>query len=437
MTTPTIVIDSFVGLSLAGNAVAFFSLYFIQRRYSEPSIVHPLRYILTGTFLTTLALITIWILERGIANNHALGWTGTASVGIDLVLISIAWRKFRALHGHKHLSRLTRTLPVVLIFGIIAFALQLATTFQVQNFILDMCRGGAATISIVTLAFSASLVRSRYPGAGIEALIIICSMTAIVIGATFIGQINGRTESLVIENQTKVFQEFIARQSEIHLTAKAFIPRDVEGQKAVASFVEQFITTTTKRVKVILPDGLIIGSDAPERILTRVTVDEDMTKGFKGIGTVRYAPTADSLPETEKNLGSAMIVTMPLRVSSGQGTLGVLRLFLDSSATDIAAAGLQSRAVGFTVLYVVLTQLFLLSFFLIFRKTISHPFAELQDELKDVHEVSLETGENRRLVVKVGGPFQKLADDINRIINEDEQRIRDLKHIMEKKGWQE
>ncbi|MFA6042429.1 MAG: hypothetical protein WCV85_05300 [Patescibacteria group bacterium] len=437
MTTPTILIDGFVGIALAANTIAFFFLYFMQRRYTESRIVRPLRILVFNTVIAQTSIVTIWLVERNIASQPSVQWVSVGLLGLNLVCITSAWLWLKKLRAHPHLARLTAALPYVLGFVALVFCLQIVSAFQPLGVGGVIARGATGVAAILCLAFGAARARSQYPGAGMEALFIICSVATLVVGATFVGQMNGRTESIVIENQTKVFQEFIARQSEMHLTAKAFIPKSEEGQKEITNFVEQFTTATTKRVYVILPDGLIIGSDVADRVNTRTTIDEDIAQGLKSIGTVRYVPTSNSLPESEKSLGSAMIVTMPLHVNSGQGTLGVLRLFLDGSTTDIAAAGLQARAVGFAVFYILLTQVFLFAFFLIFRKTISHPFAELQDELKNVHEVSIETGENRRLAVKAGGPFQKLADSINRIINEDEQRIRDLKHTMEEKGWHE
>ncbi len=437
MTTPVIVIDIFVGLTLAATVITFFFLYFVQHRYVEREITRPLRTLMLGMIPTAYSIAQIWFVERGFAGAPWTTWTTLGAIGLNLALTLLAWFQLRTLHGHRHLSRLTRALTWALIFGALSFGFQLVTSIADTGLWADVVRATAGTAALAATIFGAYLVRSRYPGTSIEALIIAGAIVAVVLATTFIGRTNEHVESLVIQNQTKIYQELITQQSITHLSSDAFIQGNSKGAEQLRDFIAQFEAPSVRRVKIVLPDGYVVGSDLATSVGTHVDVREDIEQALHGTGTVRYVAESSELDATERSLESALLITMPLRVSSGQGILGVMQLFLDASATDAARLSLQSGAVGFTLLYLITTITFLLAFFLVFRRTVSHPFAELQDELKNARIDDVGTGEKRRLVVREDGAFQKLADDINHLINMYEQRIRDLKQLLERQKWNE
>jgi hypothetical protein len=85
---------------------------------------------------------------------------------------------------------------------------------------------------------------------------------------------------------------------------------------------------------------------------------------------------------------------------------------------------------------IITTILVLLMLLYVFRRKVSHPFAEILDEVQHIHSET-ESGEHRRLKVHHASDFTAVADSFNRLINEYEEKIRELKKKLEDKGWQE
>ncbi len=429
MHTPTLAIDIFIGINLATNIIAFFYLYFIQNRYTEEEITQPLRWLVASTIPTVYGICQLWFIERGYVTAHWAGWAVIVAVALNMSIVAVQWRQLHRIRHHAHLQKLIHAMPWVVGFGVIAFAGQIVATFNTMPLWADVIRATAGLGAALALCLGAYFARAKYPGSGIEALIIISGVTFLVLATTFIARTNENDVNLVINNQSGIYQQFIEQQSRFHLTRDAFDASSAKGKTELANFIGQFDVPSEQRLKVILPDGFVLTSDLAAVTGTRVDVTPDIRQALSGQGVVRYTTDVSTLPPTERDLRSALVVTMPLPVNSGQGTLGVMQLYLSSDALDTSRLDLQSAAVAYALAMLVVTEIVLLIIFLVYRTYYSHPMAELLDEVKNIHE-SHETvdsvHEHRRLKVSGIGIHADLADAFNRLINEYEQRIREM-----------
>lgn len=428
MNAPTLLVDIFVSVNLIGSIVALFFLYFLSRRYTEANIRSPLRWLVLASLPSLYSILQVWAIEREFSTQPAMRWAVLVAIAINLLIVSMQWRRLVHLHKHPHLAKLTRLLTWSLGFGVVAFGIQIAGTFLDTPPLVLMAFGGLSGIlSVLVLTYGTYRARSQYPGSAIEILLIAGSIGVIMVSVTFVVRINASTRSLVLQNQTTIFQEFISRQAENHLTNETLMGKSLDDKNRLKDFVDQLNVASAQRIKILTPEGVVAESTLSSLVGSRQPVEGDLANALAEEGVIRYVIDPNELPESERSLESALVVTMPLRVSSGQGVIGAVQIFMDGAAIEASRYNLQSTAVFFAMVGMVAAEIFLLVLFLIFRRSVSHPFAELQDELQQMHVHDTAADEHRRLAVSAPGPFQDLSKEFNALINEYEEKIRELK----------
>jgi hypothetical protein len=414
-------------------AIAF--LVFAQHRLEQPAR-SAIRWIAFGAIFGVYSVTRVWLMY---AETDVFGG-GTVPVqhkygalitGVIMILIVVP-QILRLRH--------TKNAPSVRFFalGITCTALTLSmyivNFFQPVGFAHVIIMSGIAIAGFVLPGYAAFKLRSRYPGTGIEALIVVGGLFAIIMMIIMMATTNIRAERAVVNNQSAIVAQLIEQQAKQHLSKDAFDPQLAIGKAQLANFMEEVRVTELRRIKIIRSDGLVLASDLESLVGTKVLLTGELGNAMKGATSTTLVKSAVNLPATEQQLSSAHIVTVPLQVTAGQPIQGAAQLFFDAPTAMTSINALQN-AINFAGIIMILTIIFVLSLLLrIFQRSVSHPFAEMLDEVKHVH-AETDSGEHRRIKVKHPSDFTAIADAFNVLINEYEEKIRELKKPRDER-WQ-
>ncbi len=437
MTSPSLLVDVFTGLSLAMNLISTMFLVFLGRRYTEREITRPLRWLVWGTVSSGMSIVLVWFTEREYTVSTAVAWVIGATIALNICIIFWQWRHLKKLKNHPHLAKLNYVLPWVVGFGAVAFGLQVYDmAVNGGPLFLDFMRGTAGVISVLLLSFGTYRARAQYPGSGYEALIILGGVAALVVAVVMVATTNTRAERAVVNNQSAIVAHLIQRQAIQHLTEDSFDPKTPGSKAQLTKFIEEVSLPELHRIKIIRTDGLVLASDLEKLTGTTIPLTGSLGEAMRGQESTTLVESPADLPETERQFGSLRLVTVPLTTGAGTPVRGAAQLFFDAPAAMASIQALND-AINFGGLISILTIVVILTFLLrIFRRNVSHPFAEILDEIKDIH-VKTDSGEHRRLTTTHHSDFTQVAQAINRLINEYEETIRELKKKLQEKGGRE
>lgn len=408
---------------------AFIFLVLAQHRLEQPAR-SAMRWIAFGVLFGTYSVTRVWLTY---AETDVFGGGkvpvqttyGALMAGVLMVIIVIPQLlRLRKAKGKTNLRLLSA--------GIACTALTLGmyavNFFQPIGFVHVITMSGVAIAGFVLPGYAAFKLRARYPGTGIEVLIVIGGLFAIIMTIVTMTTTNLSGERAVVNNQSEIIGHLIERQAKQHLTRDAFDPQLAKGKTALVNFMNEIDVPELHRIKVIRSDGLVLASDLEGLVGTKVLLTGELGQAMKGQASTVLVKKAEDLPATEQFLSSARIVTVPLAVPAGQATQGAAQLFFDAPAAMASIAALQN-AINLAGVVMILTIIIVLAILLqMFSRSVSHPFAEMLDEVRHIH-AETDSGEHRRLKVHHQSDFAAIADAFNVLINEYEEKIRELRKM--------
>ncbi|MDP2789682.1 MAG: hypothetical protein Q8O51_00995 [bacterium] len=424
-------------LTTAIGIFAFTFLVLAQHRLEQPAR-SAIRWIAFGVLFGVYSVTRVWLTYAAtdvFAGGKApIQHTYGALMAGALMILIVVPQLIRLRHAKSKLS--IRIFATGIICTTLTVGMYGVNFFQPIGFAHVIIMSGMAIAGFIFPGYAAYKLRARYPGTGIEAFIVVGGLFAIIMTIIMMTTTNVSAERAVLNNQSKVVAHLIETQAKQHLTKDAFDPQLTKGQAQLKTFIAEVDVPELHRVKIISADGFIVASDLESLVGTKVLLTGDLERAMKGTSSTVLVKTEIDLPETEKQFGSAQIVTAPLVVSAGQPVAGAVQLFLDAPAAMASINALQN-AINFAGIIMIFTIAMVMVVLLrIFRRSISRPFTEILDEIQHIH-AETDSGEHRRIKVKHHGDFTIIADTFNRLINEYEEDIRRLKKLLLDRGWHE
>jgi len=337
--------------------------------------------------------------------------------------------------GRAKISVGTNFFTIGLISAACALILLAYNFLKPVGFAIVISVNSLAVIGFILPGYAALRLRARYPGTNIEALIIAGGLFAISMTIIMMVATNTKVERGMVNDQTSTIGNLVEKQVKQHLTKDSLDADSTKGKQQLKNFLEEIDVSELLRIKIIRADGLVLASDLDSLVGTRVILNDTLNKTIHGEITTTFAKTSADLPKTEKNFINSRIVAVPITFTD-QTILAAVQLFFNAPSSMASIHTLQD-AVNFAGVTMIITIIIVLSLLLqVFRKSISRPFAEILNEMENMHMGS-DTGEHRRIKVKHNSDFTVIADTFNHFINEYEQRIRDMKQLLDHQKWDE
>ena len=428
---------NFAGLITVIVGISCLAFVLLAQHHSEKQLRSALRWFAVGLCLSIYSSIRTWlaysstsIMTGGQApiQHH---WAALLS-GVLMLIISIP-QVIRM--GRAKISVGTKFFTIGLISAACALILLAYNFLKPVGLAIVISVNSLAVIGFILPGYAALRLRARYPGTNIEALIIAGGLFAISMTIIMMVATNTKVERGMVNDQTSTIGNLVEKQVKQHLTKDSLDADSTKGKQQLKNFLEEIDVPELLRIKIIRADGLVLASDLDSLVGTRVMLNDTLNKTIHGEITTTFAKTSADLPETEKNFINSRIVAVPITFTD-QTILAAVQLFFNAPSSMASIHTLQD-AVNFAGVTMIITIIIVLSLLLqVFRKSISRPFAEILNEMENMHMGS-DTGEHRRIKVKHNSDFTVIADTFNHFINEYEQRIRDMKQLLDHQKWDE
>lgn len=426
------------GLLITSTGIfAFILLLFAQRHLKQPAR-SAYGWITFGLLFGIYSVTRVW-LTYAATDVFAGGQVpiqnkfGALVAGALMILI-VGWQLLRFRH-EKEIQN-NKLFAIGILFTTLTLSMYAVNFFRPIGFTHVIIMTGVGIVGFLLPGFAAYKLRARYPGTGMEALMVVGGLITIIVAIVLMTTTNLKAQRNFTQNQLDFFTQIVQKQSKTHFTKEAFDPQQKNGQTQLAAFINEVDLPELRRVKIIRADGLVLASDLTSLVGTKILLIDELARAMKGETTFTAASMPSQLLPTEQQLGSVLVATIPLEVTASQKPLGAAQLFLDAASTDVNVQTLQNAITLSGIMIIITTILVLLMLLYVFRRKVSHPFAEILDEVQHIHSET-ESGEHRRLKVHHASDFTAVADSFNRLINEYEEKIRELKKKLQDKGWQE